>query len=434
MSHARHRFVAAGAAALTGLAGVALGPSSAVGAPTASGADAPYNVKTPTSKGFGGAVTSVDPEASRIGLRVLKKGGNAVDAAVATAAALGVTEPYSSGIGGGGYFVYYDAKTGKVGTIDGRETAPAGDAARRVHRPERPASPTTSPPSWSPAASPSASPARPATWDTRAAAVGHLPLGQALAPGRPGWRDRGFVVDQTFRQQTLREQAAVRGLHRRPASSSCPAATRPRSGSVFRNPDLAGDLPADREAGASRCVLRRPARRGRSPRTAQHPPKSATTDLPVPPGYMTTGDLARYRAISRGPTHVGYRGLRRLRHGAVLLRRLDRRRGAEHPGALPTCAGMSDADALHHYLEASALAFADRGEVRRRPGVRRRAAARPALRPVRRRAGLPDRPDRRAAPSRSPPATSRATTDAAAARTRAARRASRTPRTSRPPT
>src|SRR6188472_4562177 len=78
-----------------------------------------------TSTGHGGAVASVDAEASAVGLEVLRKGGNAADAAVATAAALGVTEPYSAGIGGGGYFVYFDAATGKVTTIDGRETAPA---------------------------------------------------------------------------------------------------------------------------------------------------------------------------------------------------------------------------------------------------------------------------------------------------------------------
>src|SRR3712207_270376 len=52
-------------------------------------AQAPYTEKTPVSRGTGGAVSSVDPEATRIGLRVLKRGGNAVDAAVATAAALG---------------------------------------------------------------------------------------------------------------------------------------------------------------------------------------------------------------------------------------------------------------------------------------------------------------------------------------------------------
>src|SRR5690349_5942644 len=80
--------------------------------------------KQAVARGTGGAVSSVDADASRIGLEVLRAGGTAADAAVATAAALGVTEPYSAGIGGGGYFVYYDARSGKVTTIDGRETAP----------------------------------------------------------------------------------------------------------------------------------------------------------------------------------------------------------------------------------------------------------------------------------------------------------------------
>ena len=66
----------------------------------------------------------MDPDATRVGLEVLRRGGNAVDAAVAAAATLGVTEPYSAGIGGGGFFVSTTRESGKVRTLDGRETAP----------------------------------------------------------------------------------------------------------------------------------------------------------------------------------------------------------------------------------------------------------------------------------------------------------------------
>ena len=105
-------------AALGGLLALTLvAPPAVVATPKAPPKDA-------VAVGTGGAVSSVDPHATEIGLDVLGRGGNAVDAAVATAAALGVTEPYSAGIGGGGFFVYYDAQSGEVETIDGRETAP----------------------------------------------------------------------------------------------------------------------------------------------------------------------------------------------------------------------------------------------------------------------------------------------------------------------
>src|SRR5215213_5444673 len=81
--------------------------------------------KQPTATGTGGAVATVDHDASQVGMQVLREGGNATDAAIATAAALGVTEPYSCGIGGGGFMVVYRSSDGSVSTIDSREAAPA---------------------------------------------------------------------------------------------------------------------------------------------------------------------------------------------------------------------------------------------------------------------------------------------------------------------
>jgi gamma-glutamyltranspeptidase / glutathione hydrolase len=73
-----------------------------------------------------GMVAAANPLAVEAGLRVLRDGGSAVDAAVAIQAVLGLVEPQSSGLGGGAFLVFYDAKTGRVTAYDGREKAPAG--------------------------------------------------------------------------------------------------------------------------------------------------------------------------------------------------------------------------------------------------------------------------------------------------------------------
>jgi gamma-glutamyltranspeptidase/glutathione hydrolase len=70
-------------------------------------------------------VVTANPYASKAGCEVLKKGGSAVDAAVAVQAVLGLVEPQSSGLGGGAFMLHYDAKTKKVQSYDGREMAPA---------------------------------------------------------------------------------------------------------------------------------------------------------------------------------------------------------------------------------------------------------------------------------------------------------------------
>src|ERR1700749_2578584 len=82
-------------------------------------------VQEPVAVGSGGAVASMDVDASQAGIDVLKHGGNAVDAAVATARALGVTIPFVAGPGGGGVMVILLARTHPGGTSAGRENCPA---------------------------------------------------------------------------------------------------------------------------------------------------------------------------------------------------------------------------------------------------------------------------------------------------------------------
>ena len=81
-------------------------------------------VNRAVAQGRGGAVASVDHDATEVGINVLKAGGNAIDAAVATTAALGVTEPFSTGIGGGGFMLIYLKAKNQLITLDGREEAP----------------------------------------------------------------------------------------------------------------------------------------------------------------------------------------------------------------------------------------------------------------------------------------------------------------------
>lgn len=78
------------------------------------------------------AVVSAHPEASKVGLEILKKGGSAADAAVATAFALSVVEPHNSGLGGGGFLLYYDTERKRFSFLDYREAAPM-KATREIY-------------------------------------------------------------------------------------------------------------------------------------------------------------------------------------------------------------------------------------------------------------------------------------------------------------
>ncbi|WP_432832596.1 gamma-glutamyltransferase [Dactylosporangium sp. CA-092794] len=311
----------------------------------------------PTATGYGGAVASVDPTATAAGLKVLRDGGNAVDAAIAVAATLGVTEPFSSGIGGGGFFVYYDARTGRISTLDGRETAPRTMTETAFVDPA-----TGAPYAFQEARVSGISAGIPgslATWDTAARRWGTRPLSAALRPAADVAR-QGFTVDATFAQQVT-DNAAAFSQFGPTAQLYLPGGAPPAAGSTLRNPDLAAtyDLIARRGVGAfyggeiGRDIVG----------AVQHPPVAASPARPWPyairPGGMTLDDLRAYDVRSPAPTHVGYRGYdvygmatpssggSTVGEALNLLERSDLRK-------------LDKVQSLHRYLEASALAFADR--------------------------------------------------------------------------
>src|SRR6056297_1038465 len=75
-------------------------------------------------------ISAANPLAVEAGAKVLREGGTAADAMIAVQSVLGLVEPQSSGLGGGAFLVWYDAATGKVTTLDGRETAPLAATPR----------------------------------------------------------------------------------------------------------------------------------------------------------------------------------------------------------------------------------------------------------------------------------------------------------------
>ncbi|HEY5845721.1 MAG TPA: gamma-glutamyltransferase [Microlunatus sp.] len=323
-------------------------------APTAAAGGPRHTEKNPTAYGSGGAVASVDPEATEAGLKVLRQGGNAVDAAVATAAALGVTEPYSAGIGGGGYFVYYNAKTRKVSTLDGRETAPASISNDAFIEPA-----TGKPYQFFPNLVTSGVsvgvPGTPATWEAALDRWGSLSLKQALRPAIKIAR-RGFVVDATFASQTEDNAERFANIDTT-AELFLPGGKVPAVGSIFRNPDLADTYATLGREGTD--VIYRGPIGAEIVRTVRKPPKAENATLPVPKGTMTMADLAAYRVLRQAPTTSTYRGLdvygmAPSSSGGTTI--------GEALNILETTnlSRLPKEQALHYYLDASALAFADR--------------------------------------------------------------------------
>jgi gamma-glutamyltranspeptidase / glutathione hydrolase len=316
-------------------------------APAAQGAE-----KTPTAVGRDGAAATVDTLATKAAIKTLKRGGNAVDAAVTAAGVLGVVEPFSCGIGGGGFMVIRDRK-GNITTIDHREKAPAAMTPTSFWQ-------NGTPLAFDPARYSGMSAGVPGTalgWQRALDHYGTISLRKALRPGARIAR-RGFVVDQVFRDQIAGNGTYFNDVPSTAAlyldSSGQPLAV----GSRVRNPDLARTYRRVGRLGAESGFYRGPIADAIVAATTD-PPTVAQPAHPWLPGVMTAADLRDYTAPFRAPTKISYRGLDVYGMGPPSSG------GTTDGEALNILEGYRDfgrnrVQSLHRYLEASRLAYADR--------------------------------------------------------------------------
>jgi len=305
----------------------------------------------PTAVGTGGAAASVEKLATQAAVDILRRGGNAIDAAVASAAVLGVTEPFSCGVGGGGFMVVRTAG-GRVTTIDGRETAPAAMHPTSFWENGRPLP-------FNDARYSGLSVGVPGTVETWAEALekfGTMSLAQVLAPAIHVAR-HGYVIDQIWFDQVNQNRDWFDDV---PASAALfldPDGTPRDVGSVFTNPALAKTYERIAHLGAKgfyRGVVAETL-----VRTVQHPSVSPTANHVWRPGVITMRDLHTYAAPERAPTHVNYRGADVYSMGPPSSG------GSTVGEALNILEGynlgsMTREAALHYFLESSRYSFADR--------------------------------------------------------------------------
>jgi gamma-glutamyltranspeptidase/glutathione hydrolase len=241
-----------------------------------------------SSEQAGAAVASAHPLATAAGHEILKRGGNAFDAAVAVAAVLAVVEPYASGLGGGGLWLLHRAADGHQVMVDARETAPARVKPEMYRdgsgKPIRGA--TTQ------GGTAAAIPGAPAALVHVARDYGALPLAETLAPAIRHARD-GFPVDERYsRLVGLREQflqASPEAAHIFLDENRVP-----RPGWRLRQTELA-------------ATLERLGKEGNRGFYAGDVAESLVAGVNRAGGVWQLSDLTGYRVIERVPLRVQYR-------------------------------------------------------------------------------------------------------------------------------
>ncbi|MEO7727683.1 MAG: gamma-glutamyltransferase [Burkholderiales bacterium] len=235
------------------------------------------------------AIASAHPLATEAGYKTLQQGGNAFDAAVTVAAVLAVVEPYSAGLGGGGFWLLHRAVDGRQVMVDARETAPAAIAlSMYVDKNGVPVPGATL--SGGKAAG---IPGVPAGMAHLAQRYGKLPLRVLLAPAVALARD-GFNLDSRFaRIAKVRERLLQNGVNT--ARIFLDNNQAPPQGYLLRQPQLAATLEAL-------------GREGRDGFYRGAVAQALTGAVNEAGGAWQASDLADYKIVERAPVRFNYRG------------------------------------------------------------------------------------------------------------------------------
>jgi gamma-glutamyltranspeptidase len=281
-----------------------------------------------------GAAAANHPLAAQAGLMTLRAGGNAVDAAVATAATLAVVEPMMSGLGGDGFYQVYEQSSGRAIVVNGSGPAPLAATPERYAR----GIPRIGPLSVS-------VPGMLAGIEAMHRSFGRLPWRDLFAEAATFARD-GFAVTPHYRH-FAGEYRATLDIDPRSAATFLIDGEAPPVGALIVQPDLARTLEEIASEGAKTFYRGPLARR-------------LAAGLEAAGALLSAADLAAFEAECQEPIAIDYRGFTVLEAppnstGFVLLQEL---KILEHFDL--AAMGLLSADAVHVMVEAKKLAFADR--------------------------------------------------------------------------